>query len=344
MAPSGIWKTHIKHLEILNWKMAILNAEIAKLKAEVVGKKNSGPTELVKPKVFASMMYTKSSKFFTKTRTKNTSATAIRTYSSFGDRFQKNQNCHVARKPNPKNNFRNHSRLPTKSVKARRAADFLRNLCACGSPLKMLGKLPRKTLRDENCTQWKPTGKRFQLCDNLCTKIVYVEPIVTPSKFTPCVSPRTNVTLSMEPVLKPLELTPCVSSSSSSTVTMVSRSVGRTVADSSTKRLKRATTYVFRWFDLSLLSRIRTLVIDSPCSKIKTRVGLLLEQTGYLVKEISNPFIVQDMRLSDKVQRLGGIEEKIISNSRKICDQDEVSNLVIQVLNRLNFTEAHLQE
>ncbi|GJV42571.1 integrase, catalytic region, zinc finger, CCHC-type containing protein [Tanacetum coccineum] len=37
----------------------------------------------------------------------------------------------------------------------------------------------------------------------------------------------------------------------------VSESVGRTVADSSTKRLKRATTYVFRWFDLSLLSRIR---------------------------------------------------------------------------------------
>ncbi|GKF57324.1 hypothetical protein Tco_0170861, partial [Tanacetum coccineum] len=46
---------------ILTGKMAILNAEIAKLKAEVVGKKNSGPTELVKPKVLASMMYTKSS-------------------------------------------------------------------------------------------------------------------------------------------------------------------------------------------------------------------------------------------------------------------------------------------
>ncbi|GJR54464.1 hypothetical protein Tco_1404985 [Tanacetum coccineum] len=42
---------------------SILNAEIAKLKAEAVGKKNSGPTELVKPKVLASMMYTKSSKY-----------------------------------------------------------------------------------------------------------------------------------------------------------------------------------------------------------------------------------------------------------------------------------------
>ncbi|GKB19716.1 hypothetical protein Tco_0853639, partial [Tanacetum coccineum] len=72
------------------------------------------------------------------------------------------------------------------------------------------------------------------------------EPIVTPSKFTPCVSPRTNVTLSMEPVLKPLELTPCVSSSSSSTVTMVSRSKGRTVADSIAERLTRPTAYKFK--------------------------------------------------------------------------------------------------
>ncbi|GJW39128.1 hypothetical protein Tco_0064973 [Tanacetum coccineum] len=65
----------------------------------------------------------------------------------------------------------------------------------------MPGKLPRKTLR-ELYLNGSPL---------LCLRIA------------PCVSPRTNVTLSMEPVLKPLELTPCVSSSSSSTVTMVSR-------------------------------------------------------------------------------------------------------------------------
>ncbi|GKC11693.1 hypothetical protein Tco_1008475 [Tanacetum coccineum] len=41
---------------------------------------------------------------------------------------QKPKPATVARKPNPKNNFRNHSRLPTKSVKARRAADYYRNL------------------------------------------------------------------------------------------------------------------------------------------------------------------------------------------------------------------------
>ncbi|GKF42650.1 hypothetical protein Tco_0125992 [Tanacetum coccineum] len=55
------------------------------------------------------------------------------------------------------------------------------------------------------------------------------EPIVTPSKFTPCVSPRTNVTLSMEPVLKPLELTPCVSSSPQ--ITMVSRFIDHKLSD-----------------------------------------------------------------------------------------------------------------
>ncbi|GJV99189.1 uncharacterized mitochondrial protein-like protein [Tanacetum coccineum] len=56
-------KDTITSLRIQLDGLKCLNAEIAKLKAEVVGKKNSGPTELVKPKVFASMMYTKSSKY-----------------------------------------------------------------------------------------------------------------------------------------------------------------------------------------------------------------------------------------------------------------------------------------
>ncbi|GJW55753.1 hypothetical protein Tco_0099838 [Tanacetum coccineum] len=178
----------------LTGRDAILNAEIAKLKAEAVGKKNSGPTELVKPKVLASMMYTKSS----------------------------NAKCAV-----------NTSKNAWKATKE----DVARIV-----------------------PQWKPTRKRFNLCDIYGPRMS-TEPIVMPSKFTPCVSPRTNVTLSMEPVLKPLELTPCVNSSSSSTVTMVSRFVESTVADSSTERLKRATTYDFRWFDLSLLSRIFCFMI-----------------------------------------------------------------------------------
>ncbi|GJV48059.1 hypothetical protein Tco_1438271 [Tanacetum coccineum] len=140
----------------LTGKMAILNAEIAKLKAEAVGKKNSGPTELVKPKVLASMMYTKSSKYIVPPKRANwVQPTPLpkKKQVTFQDPhrssprpaqkpqvqqhkkptvpvnvFQKPKPATVARKPNPKNNFRNHSRLPTKSVKARRAADYYRNL------------------------------------------------------------------------------------------------------------------------------------------------------------------------------------------------------------------------
>ncbi|GJX33491.1 hypothetical protein Tco_0243346 [Tanacetum coccineum] len=176
----------------LTGKMAILNAEIAKLKAEAVGKKNSGPTELVKPKVLASMMYTKSSKYIVPPKRANW----------------------VQPTPLPKKKqFVVHS---TKSVhvKTHQAK------CAVNTS-KNAWKATKEDVA-RIVPQWKPTGKRFNLCDIYGPRMS-TEPIVTPSKFTPCVSPRTNVTLSMEPVLKPLELTPCVSSSSSSTVTMVSR-------------------------------------------------------------------------------------------------------------------------
>ncbi|GKC27824.1 hypothetical protein Tco_1035118 [Tanacetum coccineum] len=139
--------------------------------------------------------------------------------------------------------IQNDGRLPTKSVKARRAADYYRNLYVdIGQFVVHSTKSVHVKTHQAKCAvntsknawkatkedvarivpQWKPTGKRFNLCDIYGPRMS-TEPIVTPSKFTPCVSPRTNVTLSMEPVLKPLELTPCVSSSSSSTVTMVSR-------------------------------------------------------------------------------------------------------------------------
>ncbi|GJU86705.1 hypothetical protein Tco_1294251 [Tanacetum coccineum] len=77
-----------------------------------------------------------------------------------------------------------------------------------------------------------------------------------------------------------------------------SKSAGCTVADSSTARLKRATTYVFRWFDLSLLSRSSTvqysycMVIDSPCFQNKELTTPEQTATG---KEISNPFIVDSL-------------------------------------------------
>ncbi|GJS98407.1 hypothetical protein Tco_0819577 [Tanacetum coccineum] len=101
--------------------------------------------------------------------------------------------------------------------------------------------------------QWKPTGRHFTLYDKY---------------------PLTRI---VEPIVEPLELTPSVSSSSK--VTMISRftdcklsdrkagskgylSVGRTVADSSTERLKRATTYrtaSIRKSDTSVLEDLKAL-------------------------------------------------------------------------------------
>nr|GFC28795.1 hypothetical protein [Tanacetum cinerariifolium] len=108
------------------------------------------------------------------------------------------------RKPIPKRNTQNHNPLPAKSVKARRAVDYYRNLYVDISQF-----VDRST-------------KRFNLHD-IFGSTTSTEPIVKPSKLTPCVSPSTNATLSLEPILEPVELSPSVSSCASSTITMVSR-------------------------------------------------------------------------------------------------------------------------
>ncbi|GJU38109.1 hypothetical protein Tco_1186463 [Tanacetum coccineum] len=138
--------------------------------------------------------------------------------------------------------------------------------------------------------QWKPTGKRFNLCDIYGPRMS-TEPIVTPSKFTPCVSPRTNVTLSMEPVLKPLELTPWRRSSSSSTVLWSRRfldyrlgrsqgwSKGRTVADSIAERLTRPTAYKFKT-DCSIIPVWLVLILFGSCLCISDIENCELSQGG----------------------------------------------------------------
>ncbi|GKF84110.1 hypothetical protein Tco_0249008, partial [Tanacetum coccineum] len=131
---------------------------------------------------------------------------------------QKPKPATVARKPNPKNNFRNHSRLPTKSVKARRAADYYRNLYVdIGQFVVHSTKSVHVKTHQAKCAvytsknawkatkedvarlvpQWRPTGRHFALFDTC---------------------PLTRI---MEPIVEPLELTPSVSSSSK--VTMISR-------------------------------------------------------------------------------------------------------------------------
>nr|GFA14929.1 hypothetical protein [Tanacetum cinerariifolium] len=104
-------------------KIATQKAKIATLKAEAVGKKNSGPTGTpTKPKVLASGMYTKSSKSTQKPPVQHKKPTIPM------NMFLKAKPATEGRKPIPKRNTQNHNPLPAKSVKARRAADYYRNL------------------------------------------------------------------------------------------------------------------------------------------------------------------------------------------------------------------------
>nr|GFC87549.1 hypothetical protein [Tanacetum cinerariifolium] len=142
----------------------------------------------------------------------------------------------------PKRNTQNHNPLPAKSVKARRAADYYRNLYVDISQFvdrftKSVHTKPHQAKRVVNTstnvwnatkntvtrivTIWKPTGRLFNLHDIFGLR-TSTEPIVKPSKLTPCVSLSTNATLSLEPILKPVELSLSVSSCASSTITMVS--------------------------------------------------------------------------------------------------------------------------
>nr|GFA50778.1 hypothetical protein [Tanacetum cinerariifolium] len=108
-------------------KIATQKAEIATMKAEAVGKKNSGPTGTpTKPKVLASGMYTKRSKTLPRSTQKPPVQHKKPTVSM--NMFPKAKPATEARKPIPKRNTQNHNPLPAKSVKARRAADYYKNL------------------------------------------------------------------------------------------------------------------------------------------------------------------------------------------------------------------------
>nr|GFC17869.1 hypothetical protein [Tanacetum cinerariifolium] len=233
-------------------------AEIATLKAEAVGKKNSGPTGTpMKPKVLASGMYTKSSKYIppqkradwvqptllpkkkqmTFLEPHRTSRTSPRSTQKPPvqhkkptvpvNMFPKAKPTTEAHKPIPKRNTQNHNPLPAKSVKARRATDYYRNLYVDISQFMDRSTKFVHTKRHQakrvvntstnawNATKntvarivpiWKPTGRRFNLHDIFGSRT------------------------STKPIVEPLELS--LSVSSSTNVTMLSRSQGSTVADS----------------------------------------------------------------------------------------------------------------
>nr|GFA52444.1 hypothetical protein [Tanacetum cinerariifolium] len=115
------------------------------------------------------------------------------------------------------------------SVKARRAADYYRNLYVdiiqfVDRSTKSVHTKPHQEKHVVNTSTnawnatkktvaiivpiWKPTGRRFNLHDIFGSR-TSTEPIVKPLELTPCVSPSTNATLSLEPILEPVELFGC---------------------------------------------------------------------------------------------------------------------------------------
>nr|GEW44695.1 putative reverse transcriptase domain-containing protein [Tanacetum cinerariifolium] len=155
-------KEGLTSLKIQNdgYKIATQKAEIATLKADAVGKKNSGPTG-------------------TPTKPKKPLVQHKKPIVPM-NMFPKAKPTTEARKPIPKRNTQNHNPLPAKSVKARRAADYYRNLY-----VDIIARI---------LPIWKPTGRRFNLHDIFGSR-TSIEPIVKPSELTPCVSPSTNATL-----------------------------------------------------------------------------------------------------------------------------------------------------
>ncbi|GJY55993.1 copia protein [Tanacetum coccineum] len=210
-------------------KLSALTSENTKLKALVHGKTSSGPSTSEKPKVLASGMYTKSSKYIPPPKRANwvkptplpkkkqvTFQEPPRTSNRPTQKPPVQQN----KKPNVFVNLSTRTKPATESrnsqtyAKERHSEPSKHNVNTTKTawrPKKVVGSVK---------PQWRPTGRHFGLFDTC---------------------PLTRI---VEPIVEPLELTPSVSSSSK--VTMISRSKGRTVADSIAERLTRPTAYKFK--------------------------------------------------------------------------------------------------
>nr|GFB96063.1 hypothetical protein [Tanacetum cinerariifolium] len=141
----------------------------------VVGKKNSGPTGTpTKSKVLASGISTQKPPVQHKKPTVPVNM------------FPKAKPATKARKPIPKKNTQNHNPIPAKSVKAKRATDYYRNLYVDISQFmdrstKSVHTKPHQAKRVVNTSTnawnatknivarivpiWKPTCRRFNLHD-----------------------------------------------------------------------------------------------------------------------------------------------------------------------------------
>ncbi|GJX52833.1 hypothetical protein Tco_0281202 [Tanacetum coccineum] len=219
----------------------------------------------------------------------------------------------------PKYHTRNHRFLPSTSVNGRRAADHNRKLNVVDHnqfvvrSLKSVNtKTPHakhsvnltkkvwKATRNHNVKpQWKPTGRHFVLHDTC---------------------PLTRI---MEPIVEPLELTPSVSSSSK--VTMISRSKGRTVADSIAERLTRPTAYKFKT-DCSIIPVWMRLLLHMwmpdmeglPYCQLRPRYSdRAVDRVIALETDLQQTKKVYGVLLQDFKNGKGRLEKRISSNQSR---------------------------
>ncbi|GKB91575.1 hypothetical protein Tco_0963847 [Tanacetum coccineum] len=266
-------------------KINALTAEIAKLKTELSGKKSGGSTASEKPKVLASGMYTKSSKYIPPPKRANwvkptplpkkkqvTFQEPPRTSNRPTQKppVQQNKKPNVpvnlstrtkpateSRKPMPKCHTRNHRILPNKSVNARRAADHNRKLNVVYHNqfvIRSLKSVNTKTPHAKHSVNhtkkvWKATRNH-----NVNTTKTAWRPT---GKIVGSVKPQWKPTgrhfalydnCPLTRIVEPIvePLELTPSVSSSSKVTKISRSKGRIVADSIAERLTRPTAYKFK--------------------------------------------------------------------------------------------------
>nr|GFB78044.1 hypothetical protein [Tanacetum cinerariifolium] len=127
--------------------------------------------------------------------------------------FPKAKPATEARKPISKRNTHNQNPLPAKSVKARRASDYYRNLYVDISKFvdhstKSVHTKPHQAKRVMNTSTnawnatkntiarivpiWKPTGRRFNLHEIFGSR-TSTEPTVKPLELTPCVISSTKI-------------------------------------------------------------------------------------------------------------------------------------------------------
>ncbi|GJW65950.1 hypothetical protein Tco_0117834 [Tanacetum coccineum] len=244
-----------------------------------------------------------------------------------------------SRKPMPKSHTRNHHNLPSKSVNARRAADHNRRLNVVDHNqfvIRSLKSVNTKTPQAKHTwrptgkvvgsvkPQWKPTGRHFALYDN-CPLTRIMEPIVEPLELTPSVSSSSKVTMISR-------FTDCKLSDRKAGSKGISGQLGRNVADSIAKRLKRPIAYKFRQIarTASIRKSDTSVLEDLKALSWKTcQEGSLLNLSDHSKYEHVGP------KFSE-----WRIEEKITSNSRKSEIKMKLSNLVIQV-SKIEFLQKH---